>query len=170
MFIDAPASTKHHHVYEGGLAIHTAEVVWFAKRAASGLSDNDRQNLVTAACLHDAMKANDYQQVMDKSGPYDIPKDPPEWFRTDYADKIYHIAGGPIQLGTLISDLGLSPTTEDLREIYHMMLSHHGRKEWGSPVEPKTAGAHILHCADNLSLKLGLTGSTNDKERIDLWR
>jgi 3'-5' exoribonuclease len=39
--------------------------------------------------------------------------------------------------------------------IEHAILAHHGRQEWGSPVEPVTAEAYILHYADMLSVRFG---------------
>ena len=59
-FMSAPASLRHHHAWPGGLAAHTAEVVDMACRAASGLSQADRDLLAAACLLHDAGKAYEY--------------------------------------------------------------------------------------------------------------
>lgn len=166
-FALAPASTKHHHVYEGGLAVHTAEVCYFAKLGSPFLESKERQDLVSAAIMHDMMKVRDYKRVMDSSGPYDVPVHPAAWEKTDYAKKIYHIVGGPIQIAY---ELGWDGLPANHVDIVHMMLAHHGRKEYGSPVEPQTAGAILLNTADNLSLKLGLVNHIEEKERIQLWQ
>jgi len=65
-----------------------------------------------------------------------------------YRKRINHVAGSAMEFhrhayGVL--------DTEELEQIEHLLLSHHGRKEWGSPVEPATAEAFILHAADMMS-------------------
>ena len=51
-------------------------------------------------------------------------------------------------------------------EIGHILLSHHGIRDWGSTTEPQTIDALIVHCADNLSAKFGQLSYTkwNQKE------
>ena len=72
--------------------------------------------------------------------------------KTPYRNLVRHVAGSHaefIRLTAYLSDDHLSP--EKKMKIEHAMLAHHGRKEWGSPVEPATAEAFILHAADMMS-------------------
>lgn len=130
--------SAHHHVYEGGLMVHTAEVVENCTISMPGQADYD--TLISAAIAHDYMKTREYEGGV----------------KTDYAKKINHVSGGAIWMGYHMARAWMGPIDEDQQEdIIHCMLSHHGRKEWGSIVEPQTVEANILHFADYMSMMFG---------------
>jgi len=140
-FQSAPCSAKHHHIYEGGLASHTAEVLSFALDAGKGRTN--RTILVTAAIWHDYMKIEDYEMVDGK------PKE------TLYRTRNRHVTGSYAEFLMAAKQLEI-PKPFQL-DVGHCILAHHGRNEWGSPVEPQTPEAWILHAADMWSAHYGPT-------------
>lgn len=138
-FFDAPASWNHHHAFIGGLAAHTAEVVSHAVQAAG----EDDLVLIAAAAVHDACKVHEYT----------IP---------GYRHTIGHIRGGAALWLEVASRSGVDPAT--VSEVAHMILSHHGpHPEWGSPVEPLTRRALILHHADMVSSRYPVDATEDDR-------
>jgi len=97
---------------------------------------NPSDELITAVIWHDYMKVKDYCWLDGKI------------VKTDYGKKIYHVAGSAMEFHFHAASC---LSTEVLERIEHLLLSHHGRKEFGSPVEPQTAEAFILHTADMMS-------------------
>ena len=139
-FSRAPGASSYHHAYVGGLLEHT---LWVTKQADAVAKENERLQrdlLVAAALLHDIGK-------MDE-----LSSDP----GFSYTDEGYFI--GHIVLGTLEVDRRIAAAEgfpADLRlELLHLLLSHHGQKEYGSPVVPATPEAIALHHVDNLDAKV----------------
>ncbi len=132
-FSTAPGGTTHHHDYAHGLVIHVNEVM---QNVLKMTNNNPSDELLTAVIWHDYMKVRDYTYEGDKI------------VKTNYGNTIYHVAGSAMEFHyEAASVLG----AEVLERIEHLLLSHHGRREWGSPVEPATAEAFILHTADMMS-------------------
>lgn len=160
-FFTWPASLGFHHAYEGGLLAHTVEVCDIALHNYTyhAAYPRNRDILITAALWHDVMKVEDYaltlmgEAVLGKrSEDYSI-KD--LWTRSSYQTTIGHIAGSAAAFNTTAVNFGVNRETIDA--VTHCLLAHHGRKEWGSPVEPQTLEALLLHQADMLSAKYGST-------------
>lgn len=142
-FLAAPASRDKHHSYEGGLVVHTAEVM---EKALTGVVYDDlREVLIVAALFHDYMKKRCYRRVTDDRGA--------SYEYTPYAKLISHVAGSYAYFYHAARDAGLS--FDFIDKVGHVLLSHHGRMNWGSPVEPETEPALILHMADMWSSRLG---------------
>lgn len=141
-FSVCPASTRFHHEYEGGLLEHTLEVTRYAMHQAEVFPEVDRDVLLASCLLHDYMKTAEYAK--NAEGKYE---------RTQYANEIGHIAG----VAAVFQSVSSNVPGELVNRITHCLLSHHGRKEWGSPVEPQSLEALILHGADMLSAKFGHT-------------
>lgn len=146
----APAARSHHHNYEYGLLLHVAEVYQYAvmidvgttlsnSRSSEIRRSSDYGTLLLLALFHDLAKVKEYQTVNG------------EIVVTPYYSNIGHIVGSLQMLQEFL--LGV-PVPED---IAHALLAHHGRKEWGSPVEPQTQLAWTLHLADMMSSKAGPT-------------
>lgn len=145
-FSEAPGSVKHHHCYTGGLAEHTLEVVEYCNNSLASLGVN-YDVVIGAAIIHDWAKIHDYALVPDEENPGQE-----KWVNTPYKSTIHHIAGSHAEFYRQAHEVLHLPT---MRAIEHCILSHHGRKEWGSPVEPQTPEALILHQADIWSAKFG---------------
>lgn len=138
-FLAAPAATYHHHAYLGGLLQHSVSV---ADRCLSLLTpETDVDLLVAGALLHDAGKVYDY----DWSGLVIS--------MTESGRLLGHIAQGLLLVDRHAKDCpDLAP--ERLSLLLHLIASHHGKLEWGSPVEPCTLEAVLLHEADYLDMQL----------------
>ncbi|MFA5451646.1 MAG: HD domain-containing protein [Dehalococcoidales bacterium] len=133
-FCQCPAAMYHHHNYIGGLLEHTLEVVRQAQKLSFGEDIND-DLLLAGAILHDIGKIWTY----DWSGCSII--------MTDLGKMVGHIVKGIVK----VSEVGAKITElndETIRLLLHLIASHHGKLEWGSPVEPVTKEALILHKAD----------------------
>jgi 3'-5' exoribonuclease len=140
-FLLGRASAGHHpgpHQERGGLAIHT----WEVAKAAVELAGEDKhlaQLAYVAAVFHDYGKIHEYGVTDGK-----VVKMP-------FASRMGHIVWS---WAVFIESARLHGMDEvDREEVGHAILAHHGRREWGSPVEPQTRLAHIIHTADMLSAR-----------------
>lgn len=151
-----PGGLKHHHMREGDLVQHTDEVLRLAEGTAATL--NVKVNLpvlVTAALWHDYGKIFEYVKN-EETGL---------WSATPAQKRLHHIF---ISAHTFvnIATQYLPPSQETqnfIDDVTHCILAHHGRKEWGSPVEPQTVEARILHQADYLSMEYGEFAKPEEK-------
>jgi len=158
-FKRAPAAKIHHHTYVGGLLEHTHGVFTFAKCFASVFAGLDRELLLTGAILHDIGKIKDYEI-----------KDNVEI--TDFGGLVGHIIAGDELLKQKISQQPDFPEELALR-MRHMLLSHHNKGEWGSPVEPRFKEAIALHYADladsHIAQAVSVEEEETRKERTGSW-
>ncbi len=136
----APAAKTHHHPYLHGLLEHNLQVLERALGLAGSLAV-DRSLIAAGALLHDIGKIEEYAFEGDSI----------EF--TEVGNLIGHIALGYYLTRRAIERIEGFPS--DLATgLLHLLLAHQGRLEWGSPVEPKTAEAFILHEADSLDAHL----------------
>jgi 3'-5' exoribonuclease len=139
-FAKAPAAKSLHHVYLGGLLEHTLSVAGMAEQACAHYPEMNRDLVLTGVLLHDVGKTAEltYQRSFGYS---------------DAGNLIGHIsmeAEWINRAAALIPDF-----PEELRLlVLHIVLSHHGRLEYGSPVLPKTPEALLVHYLDDLDGKL----------------
>ncbi len=93
------------------------------------------------------------------------------WERNNYDKLIGHVAGGFSQLAQLMigveSELGEAIPMNTKLHLLHIVLSHHGKLEWGSPVIPKTVEALIVHNADYVESRMGMIFESVDKTPPD---
>ena len=139
-FAEAPASAGHHpgpHQQRGGLALHTLEVAEHAI-ALAGADTQLAERALVAAVFHDYGKIHEYAFM---NGTV---------VKLPFQRQIGHVVFG---FATFLETAKGLLTDEDQAEIGHALLAHHGRREWGSPVEPQTRLAYIMHTADMLSSK-----------------
>jgi 3'-5' exoribonuclease len=139
-FIKFPAALKRHHAYIGGLLEHTAGVTAICKAAADYYPMVNRDLLLTGAVLHDVGKVKTYKIAKNFEG-------------TDEGKLIGHLI-----LGVEMVRRALEKTSGDAGSsrdsLLHLLVSHHGIMEWGSPVEPLTIEACILHHADHMDAQV----------------
>lgn len=148
-FYYAPGGKTRHHGYEGGLAQHTLEVVRYCHRMTGGSQATGpmleiQRPLMVAAMFHDFAKIHSYQLWEEDTGTV--------IHKTEYESKIGHLVGSVLYFTEACRQEGISHHAF-IENVQHMMLAHHGRHEWRSPVEPQTLGAHILHAADMQSMQ-----------------
>lgn len=138
----SPAARVIHHSYLGGLLEHTLEVINICRHAASLYPQQLNESLLIAgAIFHDLGKIEEYNL------------DSLSFQQTDRGRLLGHIAIGIEVLRSMMADIPGMPEGTRL-ELEHMILSHHGEKEWGSPEIPQTFAAFTLFHADLLSARL----------------
>lgn len=140
-FERAPGSISRHHARLGGLLLHTAEVMEIARTAAK--ASRASVDLVTAgALLHDIGKVDSYEIT---AGGFRY---------TPCGRLLGHIVLGTLMLERRAAKVGEPVCSEgQMLELQHLILAHHGQLEFGSPVEPMTLEAELLHWADEASAK-----------------
>ncbi|AXI38458.1 MAG: 3'-5' exoribonuclease YhaM [Bacillaceae bacterium] len=140
-FLLYPAATKNHHEYVSGLAYHVVSMLDLAKAIADFYPSLDKDLLYAGVILHDLGK------VIELSGP----------ISTSYTvegNLLGHISIMVNEIGEAAKELGISG--EEVVILQHMVLSHHGKPEWGSPKMPMVKEAEILHHIDNIDAKMNM--------------
>jgi 3'-5' exoribonuclease len=139
-YCKAPAAKGMHHVYIGGLLEHSLSVVRLVDAMVPLYPDLNRDLLVVGALLHDLGKVAELSY--DRAFEY-----------TDEGRLIGHISIGVEMLTERIVTIpGFSRELAML--LKHLLLSHHGQYEYGSPKRPKTVEATILHYLDDMDSKI----------------
>jgi len=139
-----PAAVQYHHAYVGGLLEHTLSMAKTCDYLAGCYENIDRELLITGAILHDIGKITEYG--IERNGA--IIK------ITDEGKLLGHITiGYGIVLGRVKLIKGFP---KDLKErLLHIILAHHGHKEFGSPKRPKTLEAFIVYHVDHMDADIG---------------
>lgn len=148
-FWKAPAAAKGHHSFEGGLAVHTAQVLAGALAMAPCVSGFKIREVIVGAIWHDYQKIMDYEHEFVEEKVVYL-KDGKNFVKSLHYSWVNHLASSALEFRADGYDLAVSAHLDPML-IEHIILSHHGRKEWGSPVEPKTPEAWAVHSADMLS-------------------
>ncbi|MCX6174716.1 MAG: HD domain-containing protein [Ignavibacteriales bacterium] len=134
-----PAGKGWHHAYIHGLLEHTLEIIRICELMCTVHPELKRDLLITGALLHDFGKTEEltYDSVFDYS---------------DKGKLIGHIMIGALEVEKAAALIQNFP--EDLKDqLIHLILSHQGKLEFASPVEPRTLEAIVLYQADELSAK-----------------
>ncbi len=146
----AAAAISNHHAYPGGLLRHTVELMELAMLIGPRYPQLDTELLVIGAFLHDLGKVDELSSGGEIS-------------YTDRGQMIGHLIIGVQMLGDKIAEVqanGGEPIPCELRlHLEHMILSHHGLLEYGSPKVPLTLEAMALHHLDNLDAKIAAATS-----------
>ena len=141
-FRDAPAAKRYHQAYRHGLLEHSLSVAQAVSAISATFPGIDRDVAVTGALLHDIGKLEAYTA------------DPLAIDMTDLGKLQGEIPLGYYRIRRLIEDLPGFPD-ELAAAVLHIILSHHGSLEHGSPVVPCTREATLVHMIDNLGGRLG---------------
>ena len=141
----APAGIKLHHAYPGGLVEHLRTIVELALKVGEVYPKVDTELLVTGAVLHDLSKVDEL--LYDATFGY-----------SDEGQLIGHLVMGVELLARKIEEaerrLNRPVNPETVLRVKHMIVSHHGPPEHGSPKPPMTPEAVALWLVDNLDAKL----------------
>jgi 3'-5' exoribonuclease len=141
-FRDAPAAKVYHQAYRHGLLEHTLSVAQAVSAAANFFPGIDRDVAVTGGLLHDIGKTEAYND------------DPLAIDLTDLGRLQGEIPLGYYLVRRKIEEIpGFDPGLA--QAVLHIILSHHGSLEHGSPVVPATREAVLVHMIDNLGGRLG---------------
>ncbi|HEX2127086.1 MAG TPA: HD domain-containing protein [Thermoleophilaceae bacterium] len=139
---EAPAAKYYHQAYRHGLLEHSLSVAQAVSALAATFPAIDRDLAVTGALLHDIGKVEAYAL---RNGAIEL---------TDAGKLLGEIALGYYTVRREIERLEGFPA-DDAEALLHIVLSHHGRLEHGSPVMPCTREATLVHFIDNLGGNLG---------------
>lgn len=150
-FFDYPAASKNHHNFVGGLATHVVGMLDIADALCRLYPQLNRDLLISGVLLHDIGK------IKELSGP----------IATEYTLQgklIGHISLMNAKIAEVAKELGVEDTEEEIL-LRHMVLSHHGKMEFGSPVLPLLMEAEVLSLIDNLDARIiALTAALENTE------
>lgn len=158
----APAGVKAHHAFPGGLLTHVLDLVKLAELVASRYPNINRDLLLVGAFLHDIGKLEE----LSFSGELNY---------SDPGQLIGHLVQGVVMLEKKLTAAETTlgrPIPNDTRwRLQHMIVSHHGALEHGSPRVPMTLEALALHHIDDLDAKLNAATEfiRNDKNGDAEW-
>jgi 3'-5' exoribonuclease len=155
-FKTAPAAKKMHHAYIGGLLEHTLSMVSLAEKIAGHYSGIDRDLLLSGTVLHDIGKIDEFEYQ----------------FKIDYSDKgrlLNHIVIGLKMVDDKLSGIEHFPEDQMLL-LKHLIVSHHGTREFGSPEPPKTIEAVLLNYIDEIDSKVnGIRDFIASEDPDETW-
>lgn len=145
-----------HHYGHNGLAKHTYEVAKLVRENGfiiGGFGHPvDWNVLFLASVFHDIGKIYDYN--------FCVTPEKVEWVGTPHKRLIHHISRSGIIWSKAVDKTSLCKDLHD--DVLHCILSHHGKREFGSPVAPFSREAWILHLCDSLSAR------SDDCSRLDM--
>ena len=148
-FREAPAARQLHHAWLGGLLEHVVSLLGLADRVAAHYPMLDRDLLVTGVILHDIGKIRELS------------------WDTGFDYTVEGVLLGHIQMGVDLTEKTIArlPGFPDrLRTlVLHMILSHHGKLEFGSPKLPMIPEALVLNFLDDLDAKMQAMASEFEK-------
>lgn len=139
-FKKAPAAKLMHHAYLGGLLVHCLSMSILAEKIAAHYSGVNRDLLIAGAVLHDIGKLDEFE--------YD--------FHLEYSTRGRLLSHMVIGLEIIDRKLASVPDVpeEEADLLRHMVVSHHGEREFGALEPPKTLEAVLLHFIDEMDSKV----------------
>jgi 3'-5' exoribonuclease len=143
-FCTAPAATQNHHSYIGGLLEHTHSMLSVAKAIMPYYPQLQSDLVLAGIFLHDMGKTEELSYDMAFS-------------YTDSGQLIGHIVQTTIMVNDKLTNLkqaGVEVDKQVLDSIMHIIISHHGQYEFGSPKLPMTAEAFLVSLLDNIDAKI----------------
>lgn len=140
-FLTYPASKLLHHSFVGGLAYHTCRMLKSAEQLASIYPNLNKALVYSGIILHD------FGKVHELTG----------YIGTDYTTEgrlIGHVAMVDAILSQILFSMKIPLHDKKIMELRHILLSHHGKKEYGASVEPASREALFVHQLDNMDAKM----------------
>jgi 3'-5' exoribonuclease len=141
-FFKEPAATANHHAYKGGLLDHSINTALLAIKLADHFESLGnpvkRDVLIVGSLLHDIGKVECYvANPAEKFG-----------YSSSKASKLYHHIPIGFHIASSVAEEMQIEECDDVMDILHIIISHHGRVDWSSPRPPKTVEAFLAHKAD----------------------
>jgi 3'-5' exoribonuclease len=155
-FSRSPSGITMHHNYVGGLLEHTLHVLHICRSLLEIYPQMDRDLLFAGAVLHDIGKTREFRTTTNIK-------------QTEDGMLRGHITISQEMLLEKISGIAGFPDELKLK-IAHILLSHHGNGEYGSPVIPAFAEAEAIHYADECDTKLDQHITTKEDPRTEDFR
>lgn len=137
-----PAATRNHHEFVGGLATHVYGMAKLAVEMKEIYPSLNLDLLLSGVLIHDMGKIDEYSQpVLSEYTPQ--------------GRLLGHISMMHARLYDIAKDLELLET-EEVMLLRHLVLSHHGQLEYGSPVKPMVVEAEMLNFLDNIDARMNM--------------
>lgn len=146
-FFVYPAAATIHHAYISGLAYHTVSMLRIAKSLSAIYPELNKDLLYAGVILHDIGKIHEFTSVTDTS-------------RSRNGQLLGHIPIMATEIKEMANKLPIESDSEEVTLLQHMVLSHHGKPEWGSARTPLIQEAEILHMIDNIDAKMNTMSRT----------
>lgn len=143
-----PAASKNHHDYASGLLDHVVSMLRLARAISDLYPTLNRDLMYAGVILHDVGK------VIELTGPVGTSY-------TVEGNLLGHITIMVNEIGQAAKELNIEG--EEVMILQHLVLSHHGKEEWGSPKKPMIQEAEILHYIDNIDAKMNMLTRALDK-------
>lgn len=141
-FFKEPGATANHHAYKGGLLDHSINTAVLALKMADHFKELQvevkRDILVVGSLLHDIGKVECY--LVDPTEKFG--------YKSSKASKLYHHIPIGFHIASNVAESMGIEEEDDVMDILHIIISHHGRVDWSSPRPPKTIEAFLAHKAD----------------------
>ncbi|MGY4104824.1 3'-5' exoribonuclease YhaM family protein [Ignavigranum ruoffiae] len=142
-FFTYPAAKRNHHALAGGLAFHTLTMVQIASKLLEIYPQLNASLLIGGIILHDIGK------TIELSGP----------ISTEYTLR-GKLMGHIVLMSELIDrtcqEIGIDSEIEPILLLKHVVLAHHGKQEFGSPVLPQLLEAELIHYIDDMDAKINM--------------
>lgn len=152
----APAGIKTHHAYEGGLLRHVLDLMRIAEAVAPNYAQLDVEMLLVGVFLHDLGKLDELTYDGDLG-------------YSDPGQMLGHLVQGAIELERralqVQRETGQAIPDEVLWRLQHMIVSHHGQLDHGSPKVPMTIEAIVLHYLDDMDAKVNAATELIEADR-----
>jgi len=156
----APAGTKTHHAYPGGLLEHVVSLMQLSQFVGGHYTAVDRDLLMAAALVHDLGKIEELSFENELN-------------YTDAGQLLGHLVQGVVMLESIakgLRDKGVPVDLQKLLRLQHIVVSHHGSLEHGSPKVPMTLEALVFHYLDEMDAKLNTATELISQDRSsDGW-
>lgn len=149
-FYTYPAAKRHHHALAGGLSFHTITMLRIARSMLKIYPNLNGSLLIGGIIIHDIGK------TIELSGA----------ISTEYTLKgklIGHIVIVDEMIDRACTEIGIDREHEAIILLKHVVLAHHGKLEFGSPVRPQLLEAEIIHQIDNMDATINMISTALDK-------
>lgn len=153
-FFEYPAATQNHHAYLQGLSFHTVTMCQLAEAILPRYEMFDESLVYAGILLHDLGKI---VELSDAKGP--------EY--TTEGKLLGHLVLGAQWAKETAEELNVDADKSLL--LQHLIISHHGRREWGAAQVPQTAEAELLYFIDNLDSKMESIRVFLDETSVGEW-
>lgn len=156
----APAGVKTHHAYPGGLLEHIVSLMELSLMVASHYPDVDRELIVAGAMVHDLGKIEELSFENELS-------------YTDAGQLLGHLVQGVAMIESIVERLiaeGVTIDRDRVLRLEHIIVSHHGQLEHGSPKVPMTLEALAFQFLDEMDAKINAAREIVQQDRTrDPW-
>lgn len=145
-----PAASKNHHDYASGLIDHVVSMLRLSKAICELYPTLNKDLMYSGIILHDIGK------VIELTGP---------------VGTAYTVEGNLLgHISIMVNEIGQAATElkidgEEVMLLQHLVLSHHGKEEWGSPKKPMIQEAEMIHYIDNIDAKMNMLTRALDKTK-----